>query len=338
MPAKDPYRTRRRVMSALVRLERLSRLLGRLGWMFHDRLARGERLENRGGVEVVIVNDVPAAVRRRSRPADLLVVNSMRRLDLDRVIRLARSKRSLVCWYLREDSSLVHAAEVGTAVDVLIANSQPLAAATEGITGRRCHFVPSALSLDGLEPPEQRKVILLINIQPGWGVDEAISLGRRLPHQHVVLQESWPLDKPGMDAVLTRVRETPNIEVRRRAARSTIYRDTRVMIVPHAAASEGLHRPRVALETQSLGIPMIAADTPGLAAVAASADLLIPIGSPIDRWEEAVQRVDADFDRYSRTAAEFAERELKAPSEIWNLFAQTCGLTEAPPTEATPSP
>jgi glycosyltransferase involved in cell wall biosynthesis len=328
LPAKDPYQTGRRAMAGLVRLQRLSQRLGQFGWTFHDRLAGIGRSEKRCGVEVVTVHDVPAAVRRRHRPGDLIVVNSMRRLDLDRVTRLAQETGSPVCWYLREDSSLVHAAEVGTAVDVLIANSEPLAAAAEEIAGRRCHFVPSALSLDGLESPVHRKAILLINIQPGRGVDEAISLGRQLPDQHIVLQESWPLDEPAMDHLLTQISGLSNVEVRRRAPRSTIYRDTRIMIAPHAGASQGLHRPRVALETQALGIPMIATDTPGLAAVAASTDLLIPSGSPIDRWIETVQRVDEAFDRYSRAAAEYAKQELKAPSEIWNLFAKACELTD----------
>jgi hypothetical protein len=69
---------------------------------------------------------------------------------------------------------------------------------------------------------------------------------------------------------------------------------------------------------------MIASDLPGLAAVAASPDLLIPKGSSAGAWLEAIERVDADYARYSSVARVFADRELLPPDEIWRRFAVAC--------------
>jgi glycosyltransferase involved in cell wall biosynthesis len=326
VPMRDPYVTRRRLTAALVKAERLNPRLGSVAWSIHDTVLGASSAETREGVEFRTARDLGAATKRLHPAGGLLVVNSLRRLDLERLLRLTRATGSRSCWYLREDSSLLHASDLGGRVDVLIANSRPLALEAGSISGRFCHFIPSVVSLDGLEPPSRREVILLVNTEPDRGLHEAIALAERLPDLRFVLQESWPTSQHDIDRLEALIANLPNVEFRRRADRSVIYRDARMLISPHSAATIGNQRPRVALEAQALGIPMISYDVPGLAAVSASPDLLIPIGAPVGRWVDAVQKVDAELDRYSREASEFAARELQSPAEIWTSFAAATEL------------
>lgn len=275
-------------------------------------------------VSVDLAGDLPAAVRRVLTAGSVLVVNSVRRLDLERLLAIARSRGASTVWYVRETSSLDHMAGCGAAADVLIANSPALASASSDLAGRPCAYVPSVISPDGLVEPAERSVLLAVHPAPSHGLDLLVSLARALPERRFVLQESRPLDAAtiaGLHALLT---DLPNIELRRRAHRSEIYRDSYAQLLPHTEAAVGLNRPRVALESQHLGIPVVASDIPGLAAVSASRDLLVPRGAGVEGWVTAIARLDADYGGYSSVARAFAAREMPTPCAIWDRFVQAC--------------
>ncbi len=323
----DSYSHHRRVQALLVRAGRLSEIAGTLGWRIHDRFSAATKPEIVGGIRVLRAADVPAAVARHHHPGGAIVANSVRRLDLARLLDSAERSKSPLVWYLREASSLAFASEFGPRADFLVANARPLAAEAQRIAGRACPYVPSVISLEDLVEPETRRCVLLVNAVPSYGLEEAIAIGQALPEQHVVLQESWPLEVEERERLLKRLSSLENVEFRQRGPRSAVYRDARVMIVPHAPDVVGLNRPRVAVESQALGIPVIAHDVPGLASVVASPELLVPVGSGVDAWIEHIRRVDADYPTFEARARDFAASELPSPAEVWEAFAAACGGT-----------
>ncbi|CAB4759105.1 unannotated protein [freshwater metagenome] len=323
--ASDPYSTDRRLNAALVRLSRWSAPLAHSAWRIYERRHRRATRDEVSHFTVLRATDVVAVARSVHPAGGLVVVNSVRRLDLKRLIELAQAMSSGVVWYLREATSLVSVAELGPLVDVLLANSVPLAAEASRLAGRACEYVPSVISVDDLVEPTERRSLLLVNAVASYGLDEAIEIARRRPNDHVVLQESWPLEASDLASLRERTQALPNVEFRHRTERSAIYRDARIMLLPHAANVVGLNRPRVALEAQHLGVPVIAYNTPGLAAVVAS-DRCIVENDGIDGWVTAIDRIDGDYGRSVAEARSFAAQELPTNEVIWHRFAVVAGL------------
>jgi glycosyltransferase involved in cell wall biosynthesis len=251
-------------------------------------------------------------------------------LDLRRLLDLAEATSSPTVWYLREETSLAMAGEMGPRVGTLLANSEPLAQHASDLTGRACHFVPSVISREGLSDPVERARLLMVNPIASHGLDTVLSLARTNPQRQFALQESWPLDD-GDRAALERAAEVlPNVEVRPRTDRSQVFRDARALLLPHAAYELRSSRPRVALEAQLLGIPIVAHDIPGLAAVAGSPELLVEEGGALEKWVEALDRLDADYDRFSTEARRLAERAMPDAEAVWTAFRAACGANLAP--------
>lgn len=324
--ARDPYAVRPRLTAALVKVERAAPPLGTACWAAYRCLAGRARATTDGELTTWRATDVPAAVSRVMRSTDLLVVNSVRKLDLRRLAELAHRRGARVVWYLREPQSLVAAPELHGHVDVMIANSRPLAASAEAATGRECCYVGSAISRDGLMVPAQRRSLLLVNPVAAFGVEESLALARRMPGEHIVLQESWPLSEAEFDALSARTAALANVEIRRRTSRDQLFRDTKALLAPYSASEAGLSRPRVVLEAQYVGVPVIAHDVPGLASVQASPDLLVPMGTGGPGWAAAVQRLESGYENYCSRAREFADLEMGCPADAWGQFASVCGI------------
>lgn len=317
----DPYTTWRRTTGALEKANRAAPTLARAGWRVFD-AATSQRPST--STQEQRVANLTGTLARSIRPGELIVVNSVRGLELGRIAAFARGLSTPLVWYLREETSLAHLQRHASNVDLVLANSIPLARRVEELTGRRCPYVPSVISVDGLKEPDRRTTVLLVNAVSSHGTNEVLAMAALAPQRHFVLQESWPLDSQQLHALIRQVGDQPNVEIRRRTDRDRVFRDARVMVAPYAPEVTGLSRPRVALESQYLGIPLIAYATDGLSAVAASPDLLLPIGSDEGLWVSAMDRVDADFECYSRTARAFAAQEVPGQQEVWRRFVDAC--------------
>jgi glycosyltransferase involved in cell wall biosynthesis len=321
----DAYSTHPRLQSLLVRLTRINTRLGCAAWALYDRFAARARPDSIGGIAILRAADVPAAVSRRLRSGETLVVNSVRGIDLARLLRMSHRQSCRFVWYLREASALAHVAEYGGAVDVLLANAVPLATEAERLAERPCPYVPSVISRDGLVEPAVRRSVLLVNAVASYGLEEAIAIAAAMPEDLVVLQESWPLEDGERSRLLARLSKMKAVEFRARAPRSEVFRDARLMIAPHSPEVVGVNRPRVLVEAQVLGVPVIAHDVPGLASVVPSPELLIPVGADVEAWVAAIRLVDRDYARFEAQAREFAARELLTPGEVWVRFVEACG-------------
>jgi len=321
----DPYDRMPAVVGLLVRLRRHNRPIGELGWWLHDALAGRGAVVERLGQSVRLVADVPSAVRKIVRSEDILVMNSLRCVDLERLARLGSRASAEVVWYLRETSSLRHAARIDHVVDRVIANSRPLAEEYSVITGSSCAYVPSVIDVSGLDRPSEDGCVLLVNATPVFGLREAFEIARALPHRRVVLQESWPIEPGQVATLLAEAEHLPNVEFRHRVARERVFEDAAVLIAPYASEVVGLSRPRVALEAQALGIPLVAYDVPGLASVAASRELLVPVGSDVSEWVARIEAVAADAPRFAEVARRFAASELIDDRSLVEQFESVIG-------------
>lgn len=325
--AGNAYDYAPRLTGALVRVSRLNAGLGRQGWQLHDRFAHRSRPWAHPRLAVERARDVPSALCRAIAAGDTVVLNSMRRVDLERSVDIVAARQARAIWYLREASSLRHCAAIGPRVSVLVANSRPLASEASRLSSRSCAYVPSVIAREGLRAPTERTVFVSVNPSRDHGRSLVAELAAAWPRRRFALQESWPLNESEIREVQNAIAGLDNLELRRRRERSLVFDDAYAQLLPHDGGDFGLHRPRVALESQLVGVPIIATATPGLAAVAASSELLVPAGSDVGAWTSALQTLEANYEHFVDAARAFADAELLSNEEIWTLFAQSCGLS-----------
>jgi glycosyltransferase involved in cell wall biosynthesis len=320
-PLGEPY-TPSRAISAAVRSRRFGSRIERAAWWSVERvfLSRGS---DRSDQEIVRVRDVPTATSRLAPRPDLLVVSSMRSLDLGRMACLAHRQGIPLLWYLRERSSLDLLPAWGHEVDGILANSSPLAEAASKQSGRPCPFVPSPIDHSELRPPRERTSVLLVNPVPGHGVDVVLHLAELLPTTRFVLQESWSLSSEDTRALRDAVGARANVELRPRRPRHELFEDTSILLAPHGPEID-LSRPRVALEAQFATVPLVGTDTPGLRAVAAAPELLLAHGSSPESWAAALEAVLERYSYYSKVAHEFARAQIGDADDVYATFASAC--------------
>ena len=315
-----------------MKLQHRSPACGRVAWAAHDRVfsrSTSDDLVASDELNVQRATDVPAAVRAQVRHGDFVVINSVRRLDLQRIIGSVAGRAAHTVWYLREHTSLMFVEAVGAHVDTIIANSDPIAEEASRLARRPVAYVPSVIDRTGLVEPTHREEFLLVNPTAGFGADVAVAIATAEPNLHVVLQESWPLPEAEWSRLALLTTAMANLSVRRRVGRGDLFYGARVVLAPYSLEVAGSSRPRVMLEAQLLGIPMIGYDVPGLRSVAASPELLVPTGSPIATWLTAIRNVEANYERFSEAARRFADQEMPRAAEVWTTFAATCGIPPA---------
>jgi len=144
-----------------------------------------------------------------------------------------------------------------------------------------------------------RRTALVINPIPTKGADLLWRLARELPEIPFVAQESWPLTGDPLEAVEAKAAELPNLEFRRRKPPGPdLYADARVLLVPYRMDS----RPRVILEAQANGIPVVVGDVPALVEATGPGGLSVPLDSVV-AWVDAVRSLWSDHEGYAGLAA-----------------------------------
>ena len=100
-----------------------------------------------------------------------------------------------------------------------------------------------------------------------------------------------------------------------------VFGDCRVLIAPYRPAFHSA-RPRVVLEAQHRGIPVVAADLPGLRETAGTGGVFVPVEAGVDEWVEQIRGLE-DADTYavvSAAASAHAARPEVQPEAIVELF------------------
>lgn len=266
-------------------------------------------------VSVLPQNAFRRAVREFN--PDVVVVNSIERWAWRLVHASCQAMGLPTVLYVREEDSLRHL-ETEAIPDVLVANTLSLAKNLRA-KGLDCSFIPSVVDTSVTRTESTRRVALAINPIPAKGGDIVWAIARRLPGIPFVMQESWPLTGNDLARVEAEAAALPNVEFRRSMPPGpALYGDARVLLVPYRVDS----RPRVILEAQSNGIPVVAGDTPALADAVGAGGLVVPL-EDVDAWADAVRSLWGDeglYHRLSDQAAGHSQRSDVEPGAVADQF------------------
>ena len=167
---------------------------------------------------------------------------------------------------------------------------------TYGLSGARLTVVPAGVDLDRFTPgprtraeDEAPELLFVGRLQPLKGPDVAVrtlaEVRRELPTARLRIvggASGEPATGPARLRALARELGVDDGLVLEPAVdQSTLaqrYRDADVLLVPSRSETFGL----VALEAQACGIPVVAADVPGLEAVVGRGGTLVPGHDPVD--------------------------------------------------------
>ncbi len=219
--------------------------------------------------------------------------------------------------YLRESHALTHFTISRLNPAVVLANSRYLADAVTS-TGRECTFAPSIVDLDAATVESTRRAVLLINPTPENSPTVILEYAKRHPTIPCVLQESWPLDPQTRQEVESWARALDNLDFRPICSLpSEVFRDARVLVAPYPSG-----RPRVVLEAQHNGIPVVGLEQPALAEAIGRGGILVPSNADLEIWVAEIERLYRDeylYEELSVLARAHARRNEADPELIVNL-------------------
>lgn len=257
----------------------------------------------------------------KSFQPDVIVANSHPREHLRWMLADARKAGIPFALYMREEHSITHLTVSRLEFDLVVANSRHLAQEAEA-AGYSCVFVPSIVDLSAAEVTSSREAVTLINPVEENRPEIMRELAILRQDIRVVLQESWPLDA-GLRAELTSwTVNLPNLVIRPRTDDPReIYRDARLIVAtyPH-------NRPRVVLEAQHNGIPVVALAQSALTEAVGDGGVLVPREADVGCWVRTIASVWDDAEGYAslcHQAREHSKREEIDPN------ATTCRFEEA---------
>jgi len=225
--------------------------------------------------------------------------------------------------YLREESAIGHLAISDAPPDLLLANAHQHDAAARA-AGFEAHVVPSVVDLSRARVESTREVVLFVNPVEVSGRELAVGVARACPDLRFAFVESWPLseeERRWLDAALAglaNVERRPRVDDLRR-----LYGDARVLLVPYRTNG----RPRVVLEAQANGIPVLATDLPALTEAVGPGGVAVPSDAGPGEWARALRDL-LEPDRYedlSVAARAYAGRAEVDPDVIVGRFAELVG-------------
>lgn len=225
-------------------------------------------------------------------PADVVVASSIDRVTWRRVRAQLRARGIPSVLHLREEVALGHLTVTGAPPDLLLANSETLAAGAHA-AGSACEVIPSVVELADAHVESSREVVLFVNPTASHGFAVLLAVAERCPDIAFAVQESWPVGDATWRELQEAVDRLPNVELRAQVTSSSfMFRDASVLFAPHQVDN----RPRVVAEAQVNGIPVLASSFPGLVEAVGDGGLLIEPGSSVEDWVEALHEVLADAD------------------------------------------
>jgi len=195
---------------------------------------------------------------------------------------LARAGTACVL-YLRAEDNLRRLAE-GPRPDLVMANAHALGEAARHL-GFDAVVVPSVVELDRCRVESTRQRVLFVNPIAMRGLGIALAMAKARPTIPFVVHETAVLDRRDGARLRGHVAALANVEIRSPVADPrALYGDARVLLAPYLVSN----RPRVVLEAQANGIPVIAADVPGLRECVPPGGVLVPPAASVDEWARAL--------------------------------------------------
>jgi glycosyltransferase involved in cell wall biosynthesis len=270
----------------------------------------------------------------------VVVVNSVHRRAWEAIHRATRALCVPLVLYQREHSIVEYLGAWEARPDLLVTNAE-----THARQALKWRFepvtIPSVVDLEQCRIDSSRERILFVNPVASRGLDTALRVASLRPDLPFVFQESWPLARRDRRELTRMAAQLGNVEFRRFAADvSSVYRDARVLLAPY----DGDNRPRVVLEAQSNGIPVLATDCAGLREAVGAGGVFVSRSAPIDEWVASLAALWEDHESYdecARRAVQHAQRPDVDPDRLTGRFEEvihklSCTRLRAPASRVRP--
>ena len=180
-----------------------------------------------------------------------------------------------------------------------IANSQFTAERFRQRFGLNPAVLPPLFRRGDYVTPVSGAMVTFINPVPVKGVDLALQIAALCPQIPFAFVRGWPLGFREEARLKRAVRRLSNVELRERALdMRTIYRDTRILLVPSQWEDETWGR--VVTEAQFSGIPVVTSDRGGLPESVGPGGIVLPHDAPATVWAEAIVSLWVDQGQYQR--------------------------------------
>lgn len=231
----------------------------------------------------------------RSFGPDIVVVSSIGRVAWQRIRQDLRDLGIPSVLYIREESALGHLSISEAPPDLLLANSHTNAERA-GALGTPALMIPSVVTVDRYLVASTRERVLFVNPVPSYGLETALDLAAARPDVQFAFVEWWKLEDDERAALNERLAaKLPNVVLRPATTDpAAVYADARVLLAPFLLDG----RPRVVLEAQANGIPVLARDLPALRETVGPGGRLVPADAPVEAWADALGSLIDDPERY----------------------------------------
>lgn len=254
---------------------------------------------------------------REFRPG-IVIANSLSREAMRWVLEDCVRHRTPLGLYMREEHSITHLTVSALPLDFVIANSEHLAQEARS-AGYSCTMVPSIVDLGTSEVSSTRREVVLVNPVAENRPDVLVELARSRPDIPCVLQESWDLPSEWRHVVQAWVDSSPNLELRPPTTDpADIYRHARLLVAPYPSG-----RPRVVLEAQHNGIPVVALAQPASSEAVGPGGVLLAADLSAAQWSATIASLwddPAEYARLSEAAYRHARRDEIAVDNIVAAF------------------
>ncbi len=271
-------------------------------------------------------------LRQRFEP-DVVVASSIDRVSWRRVRAQVQAHGIPSVLYLREASAKGHLTVTGAPPDLLLANAESLALEARA-AGYTCTVVPSIVELDRSTTKTTRAAVVLVNPIEMLGGDRVWALAAARPDIPFILRESNMMSEAELATIAIQLDAHPNVTVQPyTTSPAELYQQARILLVPHRVDN----RPRVVLEAQSNGIPVLATSFPGLIEAVGRGGVLVDNDAKPSEWIEALSHMWDDpvgYDALVDAARLHASRDDVTPDRILELFETLVGdlVAESAPT------
>lgn len=154
-------------------------------------------------------------------------------------------------------------------------------------------------------------LVTFINPVAVKGVELALRIASLCPNIPFAFVRGWPLSAREEMRLKREARRLGNVALRDRTSdMRSIYRDTRVLLVPSQWEAETWGR--VVTEAQFSGIPVLASDRGGLPEAVGPGGIVLPYDAPPSVWADALATLCADGKRYARLSAAALDHSRRA--------------------------
>ncbi len=299
---------------------RLPRLLAQPVWSIAGLIGGRRRLVNELPVRVWSTILPENSLRKflRDQAPDVVVSASIGRMAWRSIREELSAAEIASVLYLREEAAIGHLDISNAPPDLLLANAATLSerAATIGFSAQ---FVPSVVSLDGIRVDTTREVVLFINPVEIAGRAVAVALTKDCPEIRFAFVESWPLKPEDRRWLADALLGLANAELRPRTDDpNELYGDAAVLLAPYLTNG----RPRVVLEAQANGVPVLGSSLDALVEAIGPGGLTVDADAPIAEWATALRHLlsPTNYDGFVAAARTYSERSEVNPEIIVGEF------------------